>query len=45
MRNGTGIFVNVDLMAVVQRHTEFLLDGFLGFRKQTIAKIIIFDGS
>ena len=45
MRNGTGIFVNVDLMAIVQRHTEFLLDGFFGFLKQTIAKITVFDGS
>ena len=45
MRHGTGIFVHVNLMTFVQRHTEFLFDGFPWVRKQTTAKIIVFDGS
>ena len=45
VRNGTGIFVHVDLMSIIQRHTEFLFDGFSGFLQQTIAKIVVFGGS
>ena len=42
MRCAVGLFVHVNLLALGQRHAEFLLNRSFGIPKKTFAKVAVF---